>query len=428
MKIALIAYEFYPHLGGVAQNFNSLCRTFHQKSHTLYVFNQYYKSYNIFDVLDPLENKVYRLKDLVAFLVNRKLFYIFLKSIWIILRDKKTPFSFKSKMILYFILKPDILIRTMKNLSKLYPYFKKLNIDLIFGSSCGANVTPLIFLLSRFFNKKVLAYAHGNEFLVRSRWSLKTFYTKMMDKIILSNKKTKELIKNVLTFEDNQLKIIPYGLVLKEYEVQETKEELRKELSIPNDKVILISVGRHVPRKKFDLVIKALSQIKKQHPEIKLKYFLIGHGSYTPYLKKLVKDLELYNEVEFLGSFGGFKRNKYLKLSDIFLMPSISLNESIEGFGIVFLEANYFKLPVIGSSSGGISSAIEDGKTGYLVKPNNLNDLVDKLLKLCKNKQIRIKMGDYGRNRVVKDFSWENIYQKYIDLFKLELVDKREVI
>ena len=424
MKIALIASEFYPYLGGVAQNFNSLCKMFRQKPHTLYVFNKYYKSYNIFNVLNHLDNKFNRSKEILVFLVNKKLVYFFLKSIWTILRDKKTQLSYKFRMILYLLIKPDILIRTMKSLSILYPYFEKLNIDIIFGSSCGANITPLIFLLSRFFNNKVLAYAHGNEFLVRSRYSLKSFFTKMMDKIILSNKITKDLIKKVINIEDEQLRVIPYGLILEEYKVQETKAELRKDIGVSNDTIVLISVGRHVPRKKFDLVIKAVSKIKERNPEIKLKYFLIGEGSYTPSLKKLVNDLELDNEVEFLGSFGGLKRNKYLKLSDIFLMPSISLNESIEGFGIVFLEANFFKLPVIGASSGGIGSAIEHGKTGFLVKSNNLNDLVEKLLKLCKNEQIRIEMGEYGYNRVLSDYSWEKIYQKYIDLFNLELTDK----
>ena len=59
--------------------------------------------------------------------------------------------------------------------------------------------------------------------------------------------------------------------------------------------------------------------------------------------------------------------------------------QDIEGFGIVFLEANYFKVPVIGTATGGISEAIIDGETGFLIKQNDINDLVEKIIFLYNN-------------------------------------------
>ena len=98
-------------------------------------------------------------------------------------------------------------------------------------------------------------------------------------------------------------------------------------------------------------------------------------------------------------------------------MPSSSEKESIEGFGIVFLEASYYELPVIGSFSGGIVEAIVNNKTGFLIKPNNLDDLVEKILYLYNNPEIRAKMGRDGHNRVVQEFNSERIYQDYMNSF-----------
>jgi len=423
MNIALITYEFFPELGGIGQNFTSFCKIFNNKEQNLLVFNKYYKSKNIFNILDRKENKYYKIKDLVTFIKNRKLIYYFFIANWTIIKDNQTPFKYKIRMILYLFLKTDILLKTLKNILMIHPFFKKVNIDIIMGSDCSGNILPLIFILSKLFKTKCLSYGHGNDFLVRSRWSLKTYYLRMLDKIIVSNQKTKNLIKTVNHLRENQIKIIPYGLILNEYEINKSKQEIREAFKIPEEKFILLSVGRHVPRKKFDLVIKSIKIIKEKIPSLNLKYYLIGGGPQTPYLKDLTNKLGLENYVEFLGAFGGLKKNMYLKLSDVFVMSSIALKESIEGFGIVFLEANFYKVPVIGTKTGGISEAIINGKTGFLIEPNNVNELVEKILFLYKNKDLRKKMGKEGYNRVIISFNWEKIYNDYINTFEKILND-----
>jgi len=415
MKIALIAEEFFPDIGGISQNFNSFCKSFRYQKHKLFVFNPNYKGKRIFKIFD---NNEYTIKDLVFFIKNKKLIYYLLLSLSKIISDKQIKFAFRLRMAMYLFVKPKILIQTIKNISSLYLYFKKLDIDIIFGGASSGNVLTVIYILSRMFKTKVISYAHGNEFLVRSSWSLKTFYLKSLDKVILSNNTTKHLIKKINHLKDTQLNVIHYGLILKEYEIKQSKEELRKNKNISDEKFILISIGRHVSRKKFDLVIKAIYEIKKKTPSIDLKYFLIGGGAETANLKKLTNQLDLENEVEFLGAFAGKKKNEFLKLSDVFLMPSIAEKESIEGFGIVFLEANYYKVPVIGSRSGGIVEAIQNKKTGLLINPNNLQDLVEAILYLYENKEKRIEMGENGYNRVIKEFNWSVLIEIYIKFFE----------
>ena len=156
----------------------------------------------------------------------------------------------------------------------------------------------------------------------------------------------------------------------------------------------------------------------KQFSSLSFKYYIIGSGPHIKELKKLVKELRLESKIEFIESCSNDMRNKYYKLADVIVMPSVSDNNSIEGFGIVFLEANYYKAPVIGTATGGIIEAIIDGETGLLVKPNDLNDLVEKIVYLYENKDIRNRMGDAGHNRVVNQFSWDKIINDYIRIFQ----------
>ncbi len=415
MKIALISFEFYPSIGGVSRHLTSFCKAFHGTDHQLYVFNQGYKGKNIFDIL---ERKNYSPKDIALYFKNKHFLYFLFLSIRKIFTDKRVSLSQRLKIILYFILKPKYLVRTINNVQKVYPYFKKYDFDIIIGGSCGANVLNLIYILSRLFDKKVVAWAHGNDFLIRSYFSFKTYFLKNLDKIILSNHQIKYLIKQLHKLEDNRLELIPYGLTIKDYELDATKEKIREEFNIPQETFIILSVGRHVPRKNFDIVIQAVKEIIKVNPEFKIKYYLIGQGPETPKLKNLSKNLNIENKVIFLGAGEERTRNKFYKTSDVFIMPSVKKKESVEGFGLVFLEANLFQVPVIGTLSGGIKEAIINEKTGFLIEPEDKDSLVDKISFLYNNKEKRIEMGEYGQKRVISSFNWDEIIQLYIKLFK----------
>ena len=157
--------------------------------------------------------------------------------------------------------------------------------------------------------------------------------------------------------------------------------------------------------------------LKGKDPSLKIKYYLIGEGQETRNLKELVSNLHLQDSVVFVGACDYDTRNRYYKLSDVFIMPSIAQKNSIEGFGIVFLEANFYKLPTIGSFSGGVVEAIIDKKTGFLVKPDDLNDLVEKILLIVKNKEYKLEMGEFGHKRVVNEFNWAQIINEYIKTF-----------
>jgi glycosyltransferase involved in cell wall biosynthesis len=199
---------------------------------------------------------------------------------------------------------------------------------------------------------------------------------------------------------------------------------IRKEFGISPNAPLLAIISRLFYWKGHTELIKALTSVKAEIPNIKL--LIVGEDdprgmpgrkiSYTAELKSLVSDLGLTEQVIFTG----FRRDihKILAASDLFTMPSFE-----EPFGMVFLEAMAMKKPVVALDSGGTPEIIEDGKSGLLSPPQDIEQLAINIVQLLYDPALRLKMGEYGRNRIEQYFTPERmacdigqIYQKLIQI------------
>ena len=192
-------------------------------------------------------------------------------------------------------------------------------------------------------------------------------------------------------------------------------EALGKELKVENKKVIL-SICRLVPRKGMDLVLHALNEIVSRNPNV--VYLVGGSGPDSFRLKRLCDTLDLQDHVKFLGRIPEEELPYYYSLADVFVMPAKSDPPDVEGFGIVFLEANACKTPVIGSKSGGIPDAIVDGETGLLVDENNTEQLTKAIWKLITNDELSRQMGEAGRKRILSEINWDTSAQKILEVMR----------
>lgn len=191
----------------------------------------------------------------------------------------------------------------------------------------------------------------------------------------------------------------------------ETKSLLIKKYDLEN-KIILFSLGRLVKRKGFDTVIKAWPEILKSNPG--LVYIIAGTGPHEKYLKELAK--ELNSSVIFLGSISDGEKWTWLSLCDIFITISRDIDGDYEGFGIVYLEANLAGKPVIAGNSGGVKDAVINNLNGILVDPENKKEITDAILSLSSDPVLREKLGGQGRERVIKEFRWED---KILKIFNI---------
>lgn len=181
-------------------------------------------------------------------------------------------------------------------------------------------------------------------------------------------------------------------------------EELRKDLELAGKRVLL-TVGRLVERKGHDQVIKALPEIINKFPNT--VYIIAGSGSFQSNLQTLVNQNNLGNHVKFLGAVSQGDLAALYQLCEIFIMPSRQLaNGDVEGFGIVYLEANLFGKPVIGGQSGGVPEAVLDGKTGLLVNPLSPTEIANAVARLLADPAYAERLGMQGLQRVTEEFDW----------------------
>ena len=191
---------------------------------------------------------------------------------------------------------------------------------------------------------------------------------------------------------------------------EEAKEFAKKIYGNTSPK--LITISRLDGRKSHQNVIMTVKNLLPKFPS--LKYVSVGDGDEKKNLLKLRKELGLENNVELIFKSTEQEKVALLEQSDIFVMPSVIYKKSVEGFGITYIEAASYGKPSIGGIYGGEGDAIKSGQTGYLCNGNDLNAIYDTLLKTLANESYL----ELGANALEfsKDFSWEKIVKKYINL------------
>ncbi len=171
----------------------------------------------------------------------------------------------------------------------------------------------------------------------------------------------------------------------------------------------LITVSRFDKRKNHEKVIMAIRNLKELYPNI--IYICIGYGDEEENLKKLVNKLNLNNHVIFLKNIETGLKNALVCKSNIFVMPSIIHNKSVEGFGIAYIEAAQYGIPSIGGKDGGASDAILHEKTGLICDGNNLEEIYSSIDKMLKDHKYK----EYGKEakKFSENFYWHKIIKSY---------------
>lgn len=272
------------------------------------------------------------------------------------------------------------------------------------------------------FDCKFIVYIHGAE-LVRNQTRLnfnlfQKFVLKKADLIISNSHYTKSLAVN-LGISSQKIQVVNLGADIDKFYPLESRNKIYKKYNIPPENKLLLSISHLIPRKGNDMVIKALPRILQEIQN--LTYMISGEGRYKNELLALTDMIGVKSNIIFTGYIPDNELNEYLNACDVFVMPNRQEGFDLEGFGIVFLEANACKKPVIAGNSGGAIDAVIDGKTGYLVNSNSIEDISDKILKILSDDDKRRELSENGYLRVVNELNWKNVIQnienKIINLY-----------
>jgi glycosyltransferase involved in cell wall biosynthesis len=177
---------------------------------------------------------------------------------------------------------------------------------------------------------------------------------------------------------------------------------------LDEDRPELLTVSRlwaEEAQKGVDHALAAFARLAARHPQA--LYRIVGKGSDKPRLQALAASLGLADRVVFEEDLTDRELADRYRRCSVFVLPS-----GQEGFGIVFLEAMSFGRPCVGGRVGGIPEAVEDGRTGLLVDFRDAAGLEAALDRLLGDSDLRRRMGEAGRRRVLQDFTFERFRER----------------
>jgi glycosyltransferase involved in cell wall biosynthesis len=184
-------------------------------------------------------------------------------------------------------------------------------------------------------------------------------------------------------------------------------------------RIVFSTISRLVKRKGIDLAIRMVAELKNQHKDIEIIYYIAGVGVETDSLKQLIQQLKAQSYVKMLGNVSEEEKYKLLQQSDFFLMPNHSVDDlDFEGFGISFIEASLFGNVVIGGTHGGVKEAVMNEHTGYLFDFDKKESIRQAVLIIdnCIRKPVLMEnIKRQGIDFVRKNYDWNNLIKKFLE-------------
>lgn len=278
----------------------------------------------------------------------------------------------------------------------------------------GTRATSNIYWAAKNLNLPVIYTIHGWSFhndqsplvkkgrILFEKWI--TTKTNCNISVSISNQKTG--IEKMPNFKSV---VIHNGIDLEKFNPSSNeRKNVRKELKIADDAMVICLIGRITQQKDPLGLIKAFKNIVESNPKAVL--LIVGDGE----IKEAAMQLALELKIEKSVVFENFRNDipDVLYSSDIYCLPSLW-----EGFPIGLLEAMAMGKPVIATKVDGSVEIIEDGKNGFIIEPQNKHALIEALNKLINNKELRIQLGEAARQTIINEFDVCKMTKKIEDVY-----------
>jgi N-acetyl-alpha-D-glucosaminyl L-malate synthase BshA len=265
---------------------------------------------------------------------------------------------------------------------------------------------------------KFITTLHGTDITLvgkhHSFFEITKFSIERSDGITCVSEYLKKLTRKTFNIK-NKMEVIPNFVDTEEYKRDESyKDKSKPEESgsldssfLDKGDCVLCHISNFRPVKRVQNIIKAFSSISR---EVSSKLILVGDGPELHNCRILAEKLGLIDKIYFTG----LQENiiPVLNLSDLYLLPSES-----ESFGLSALEAMSCSVPVVGTKTGGLCEVVEDGRSGFLINPDSVDEIVESSLKILGERKTWEKMSMEARKRALL-FDSRVIVPKYLDYYK----------
>jgi len=266
---------------------------------------------------------------------------------------------------------------------------------------------------------KQAALPDGVQYHYDERIRIETGIYRGCDRVIALTETEKEQIGSLYDVAVDRITVIPPGVNTEVFVPAADKTKVRRELGLPEDAIIVFTLGRLDERKGLDLFLEAAGSLV-QRDDLPPTLFVLSAGNGSSQeakerekLKGIIEAHSLAEILRWLPVLPGRDLPRYYGAADVFALPS-----RYEPFGIVMLEAMACEVPVVATNAGGPATVIESGVTGFLVDPTDIEAFADALATLIRDPGKRQEYGKRGRLRVEENYSWEIIAARHLAAYE----------
>jgi len=179
---------------------------------------------------------------------------------------------------------------------------------------------------------------------------------------------------------------------------------VRDRLGLGTDRYVF-AVGRFVPRKGQERLVRAMPRILEACPNTRL--VLVGRGPCEAACREKARALGIEGLVHFAGRADDATLAALYQDCALFALPTgTDANGQVEGFGLVFTEAHAYGKAVVAGHSGGVADAVRHGETGLLVAGENVDAVADAVIGLLRDEALARRLGEAGKRRVAEELNW----------------------
>jgi glycosyltransferase involved in cell wall biosynthesis len=203
---------------------------------------------------------------------------------------------------------------------------------------------------------------------------------------------------------------IPNGLDLSKIDSPESAKSIRNELNLPANHQLFLTVARFDFQKGYDILLRAISEIKDQIAERKIKFIFVGQGDLFDEMKQMATRLAISDLITFMGPRNDVYR--IMRACDLFILPS-----RWEGLPIVLIEAGLCKLPILASDTYGNREVVRNGIEGLLFKNEDSQELACKIMHVVKNKKDIAPMGHIAYDAFRKKYDARIMVRQLQDIY-----------
>jgi glycosyltransferase involved in cell wall biosynthesis len=261
-------------------------------------------------------------------------------------------------------------------------------------------------LVSRMYGKPLVITTHGTDIRILKPSGIShilgSFVFKRVSHVtVVSNFLKKKLI-SVIPIPPSQVTVRPMPVNIEQFGPSERK--------IAEERKTILCVARYTKQKRLDTLIDALDLLKGEGLEVNA--ILIGEGEEEGSLKKLIGEKNLSSQVAFLPLMPQDELNRYYQKSDLVVLPSVD-----EGFGLVLVEAQMCRIPVIGADSGGIPDIIVHERTGLLFPPGDSSSLANCIKRIFDDEGLTSKLISNAYQEARTRFSPDSTAKTFVDIY-----------